>query len=93
MRVLRIYHSGVVSTWRQRERELIRHDVDVELVTAKIWNEGGHAVRHESDGDPFVVGVRTFGHHPNLFVYEPVGALACPPRAARSTCSTSTKSR
>jgi len=72
LRVLRVYHSGVVTSWRARERELARLGVDVTLLSAARWNEGGADVELTSD-DPTVVGVRTFGTHPNLFLYDPVG--------------------
>ncbi|HEY4928811.1 MAG TPA: glycosyltransferase [Acidimicrobiales bacterium] len=71
LRVLRISHSGVVTAWRQRERELRRRGVDVTLVTATRWEEGGSMVDATPSGDEFVVPVRTFGRHPNLFVYDP----------------------
>ena len=71
MRVLRINHSAVVSAWRQRERELQALGVDVELLSASKWEEGGGTVALEPDGDDFVVGARTLGRHPNLFLFDP----------------------
>jgi len=72
-RVLRISKSGVVSAWRERERQLRAHGANLTLLSAKAWEEGGTLVRLSADGDDFVVGVRTFGHHPNGFVYDPIG--------------------
>jgi glycosyltransferase involved in cell wall biosynthesis len=71
VKVLRLYHSGVVSAWRQRDRELRRLGADVTLVTAQQWDEGGAIVRFGADGDQFVVPVRTFGSRPNLFLFDP----------------------
>lgn len=71
MRVLRIYHSGVVTEWRARDRELRRLGVDVRLVTSVAWNEGGATVSFRADGDEFVRCARTLGSHPFLFVYDP----------------------
>jgi glycosyltransferase involved in cell wall biosynthesis len=71
LRVLRISHSGVVTSWRERERDLRRRGVDLTLVTAFRWDEGGAPVPFEAAGDDFVVPVRTFGTHPNLFVFDP----------------------
>jgi glycosyltransferase involved in cell wall biosynthesis len=72
-RVLRIYHAGVMSPWRARERSMARLGVDVVLVSAQSWNEGGASVALDPGPDRFVVGVRTYGRHPNLFLYDPVG--------------------
>ncbi len=71
MRVLRIAHHGVVVAWRERERQLRELGIDVALLSAQRWNEGGRAVRLETEGDHFVHGVRTLGRHPNAFVYDP----------------------
>lgn len=72
MRVLRIAHHAVVSAWRERERQLRRQGARVALLSARVWNEGGRDVALHADGDVFVRGVRTFGTHPNAFVYDPV---------------------
>jgi len=61
----------VVTSWRERERDLRRRGVDLTLVTAVRWDEGGAPVPFEAAGDDFVVPVRTFGTHPNLFVFDP----------------------
>jgi glycosyltransferase involved in cell wall biosynthesis len=71
VRVLRVSHSGVISAWRQRERELSTLGVDVTLATARRWNEGGAEVSFSADADEFAVPVRTFGRHPNIFVFDP----------------------
>jgi glycosyltransferase involved in cell wall biosynthesis len=70
LRVLRISKSGVVTAWRERERLLRSLGVDLTLVTAVRWEEGGSTVAFSADGDGFAVPVRTLGHHPNL--YDPV---------------------
>jgi glycosyltransferase involved in cell wall biosynthesis len=71
LRVLRISHSAVVTAWRQRERLLRRDGVDLTLATAVRWDEGGSLVSFIPAGDDFAVPVRTFGRHPNLFVFDP----------------------
>lgn len=71
MRVLRIYHSGVVTAWRRRDRELRALGADVRMVSSRRWNEGGADVVFESDGDDFATTARTFGRHPYRFVYDP----------------------
>nr|WP_274636873.1 glycosyltransferase [Microbacterium bovistercoris] len=71
MRVLRVAHHAVVSAWRERERRLIAHGVEVDLISSRTWNEGGRAVTLDADGDTFVVGSRTVGHHPSAFAFDP----------------------
>lgn len=71
MRVLRIAHHGVVSAWRERERALRAQGVDVELVSATVWNEGGRDVRLDPGRDDFVRGAATAGRHPSVFVFDP----------------------
>ena len=71
LRVLRVAHSGVVTAWRQRERELRSLGADVTLVTAKQWEEGGSPVDCVPGDDRFVVPVGTVGRHPNLFLFDP----------------------
>jgi len=70
-RVLRVAHHAVVSQWRERERQLRVQGVDITLVSAQRWNEGGSELPLEAGSDEFVIGVRTLGSHPNLFVYDP----------------------
>lgn len=71
MRVLRISHSAVVDEWRGRERALTALGVDVGLICARSWHAGGVEVRLEPRDGERVVGARTFGRHPALFVYDP----------------------
>jgi glycosyltransferase involved in cell wall biosynthesis len=71
LRVLRISHSSVVTSWRERERILRRRGVDVTLVTSRRWEEGGSMVAFTPEGDGFAVPVRTVGRHPNLFLFDP----------------------
>jgi glycosyltransferase involved in cell wall biosynthesis/GT2 family glycosyltransferase len=71
-RVLRIAHHGVVSGWRQRERELIALGADLVLVSSRTWNEGGRDVDFHPESDRFAVGVQTLGRHPSVFVYAPL---------------------
>ena len=72
MRVLRVSHSGVITAWRERERVLRTLGVDVSLATSRHWNEGGKGVHFSADADDFAVPVRTFGRHPNAFVFDPL---------------------
>lgn len=71
MRILRISHSAVVTEWRERERMLRRLGLDVELVTAQAWQEGGRLVRFVPGADGFARSARTWGTHPNVFVFDP----------------------
>ena len=73
LRVLRVYHSGVVKAWRARDHAMCDLGVDVTLVCARAWNEGGAVVRPDlGEGDDGVRPMRTFGTHPNLFAYDPL---------------------
>ncbi len=72
MRVLRIYQSGVVSAWRARDRELRARGVDLLLVSAARWNEGGRDVQCDPGSDDFISIAGTLGHKPNLFLYSPL---------------------
>ena len=73
MRVLRIFHSAVVDAWRERERHLRALGAEVDLLTARRWNEGGTdvALVASSRASPSR-GIRTWGRHPALFVYSPL---------------------
>jgi glycosyltransferase involved in cell wall biosynthesis/GT2 family glycosyltransferase len=71
VRVLRISHSGVVDAWRERERAIRSRGVDLQLLSAEVWNEGGVPVRLEPRSGEPVEGARTLGSHPALFVYDP----------------------
>jgi len=73
MRVLRISHSSVVGSWRDRERALRSLGIDCETLTSIRWEEGGRVVELAPfPGEP-VSGVRTWGHHPCGFLYSPLG--------------------
>ncbi|WP_244972487.1 glycosyltransferase [Paramicrobacterium fandaimingii] len=72
MKILRIAHHGVVQAWRERERQLRDLGSDVTMLSARRWNEGGRRITLDSTPDTFVTGVRTFGRHPNAFLYDPV---------------------
>lgn len=71
MRVLRIFHSGVVDSWRERERALERAGADVTLLTARRWDEGGRMVDLTLRPGEKTRGVATIGRHPALFLYDP----------------------
>ncbi len=70
-RVLRLSHSGVVTSWRERERLLRQRGVDLTLVVAGRWEEGGSVVEFSAEGDEFAIPVRTVGRRPNLFLFDP----------------------
>jgi len=72
LQVLRVYHSGVVTGWRERDRRLRELGCDVRLVSPRRWNEGGRDVELEPGDDDFVVACRTWGRHPYCFVYNPL---------------------
>lgn len=71
MNVVRISHCGVVTPWRERERQLAALGHEVASACPLAWNEGGSLVEFRADGDTFATPMRTFGSHPALFVYEP----------------------
>lgn len=71
MRILRISHSGVVDAWRERERVARSLGHEVHSVTARTWDTGGRPVALQPRPGEDVEGVRTLGHHPALFVYDP----------------------
>ena len=71
VRVLRVSHSAVVDAWRDRERSLRALGHTVHLLSARTWNEGGVDVPLTPRPGEDVVGVRTWGRHPALFVYDP----------------------
>lgn len=71
LRVLRVYHSGVVGAWRERDRRLRDLGIDVTLVAPRRWNEGGRDVVLDPAADAFVEPARTLGRHPYTFVYDP----------------------
>lgn len=71
MRVLRISHSAVVTVWRAREQALRADGSTVHLLSARRWPEGGRPVDLEPRLGEDVIGVRTLGRHPQLFLYDP----------------------
>jgi glycosyltransferase involved in cell wall biosynthesis len=73
LRVLRVYHSGVVRAWRERDTQLRANGCDVTLVAPLRWNEGGRDVALDAGPDEQVRAVRTFGRHPFRFAYDPRG--------------------
>jgi len=74
MRVLRIAHSSLTPTLRQRERALVRcfPEVDLEVITTERWREAEIDVEATAD-DLFPVSMaRTyFSKHIQLFAYDP----------------------
>ena len=72
LRVLWVYHSAVVTAWRRtRVAALAEHGVDVTVVSAPRWNEGGSVVELDPGPGEDVVAARCFGEHPFLFSYDP----------------------
>ncbi|RMI06844.1 glycosyltransferase, partial [Cellulomonas triticagri] len=71
MRVLRFSHSAVVTAWRGREDALRARGMTVRTLSARTWEEGGRPVALEPRPGEDVVGVRTLGRHPNVFLYDP----------------------
>jgi len=69
--VLHVFHAGVVAAWRERDRQLARLGVDVCLVSAARFIEGGTPVHFSADGDSFARAARAFGRHPNRFLFDP----------------------
>lgn len=72
MKVLRVSHSAVVDAWRGRERGLRARGVDVHLLSARTWDEGGAQVDLVRRPGEKVLGLRTIGTHPALFLYDPL---------------------
>ena len=66
MRVLRVSHSAVVDAWRERERAVARRGVEVRLLSAAAWDEGGSRV---------ALVPRT-GDHPSIIVVWTAKATA-----------------
>lgn len=71
MRVLRISHSAVVTAWRGRETALRARGHTVRTLSARRWAEGGRDVDLEPRPGEDVIGVRTLGRHPQVFLYDP----------------------
>ncbi len=72
MRVLRVSHSAVVDAWRERERRPARarppRRAGVSGRVGRGWPR--RCALRARPGEP-VVGARTSGSHPALFVYDP----------------------
>ena len=69
-----MFHSGVMTAWRARERGLRALGHEVRLLAAARWDEGGSVVTLTSDpAEPegSVEPVATTGTHPALFAYDP----------------------
>jgi glycosyltransferase involved in cell wall biosynthesis/GT2 family glycosyltransferase len=66
-----VSHSAVVDEWRGRERALTDLGVDVALFSARAWHAGGVPVELRARPGERVIGVRTIGRHPALFLYDP----------------------
>lgn len=72
LEVLWVYHSAVLGEWRRsRVEALADHGVDVTVVSAPRWNEGGALVELDATPDEHVVSAATLGTHPYLFAYDP----------------------
>ncbi|MDF3046661.1 MAG: glycosyl transferase group 1, partial [Ornithinibacter sp.] len=71
MRALRVSHSAVVDAWRNRERAMRDVGVEVSLLSARAWDEGGITVPLQPRDGEDVLGVATIGRHPALFLYDP----------------------
>lgn len=71
MRALRVSHSAVVDEWRGRERAVASLGVDVALLSARSWPEGGSMVDLRPRAGERVEGVATIGRHPALFLFDP----------------------
>lgn len=72
LRVLWIHHSAVVDEWRRgRVRALAEEGIDVTVVSARRWNEGGALVELAAARSESVVPTATVGTHPYLFAYDP----------------------
>jgi len=71
IRVLRIYHSAVVTAWRRREAALADEGVEVTLISPRRWNEGGAMVDLDAGPDEDIIVVPTLGRHPFRFSAHP----------------------
>lgn len=78
LNTLWIHQSAVVSQWRRGRTEgLATQGVDVVVVSAPRWNEGGATVTLDpgtldAGTDEVVISAATIGKHPYLFVMNPV---------------------
>jgi glycosyltransferase involved in cell wall biosynthesis len=70
LRILRVYHSGVVDEYRERERGLQALGHEVTLVCPPYWQEGGSRVHGSPAADLRVRVIPVRGReHPILFWY------------------------
>jgi glycosyltransferase involved in cell wall biosynthesis/GT2 family glycosyltransferase len=60
-----------VDAWRGRERALAARGIDVQVLCAAEWVEGGVAISPHPLPFESVTPIRTWGSHPALFVYDP----------------------
>lgn len=74
MKVVRIFHSGVVADWRERDRRLRAEGVELTLISPRRWVEGGRRVVLDG-ADTFVRPTTTIGKHPYRFLYNPVALV------------------
>jgi len=85
VRALRVSHSAVVDEWRGRERALASLGVDVALLSARTWPEGGARVDLHPRPGEHVDGVATIGRHPATIHFDtiPVKGTVLPRRRLR----------
>jgi len=79
IRVLRISHSSLTPTLRERERALARDypDIDLQVITAREWREAEVDVKATTDDLFPVFAPRTlFSKHVQLFAWNPSTVIA-----------------
>ena len=79
VRVLRISHSSLTPTLRERERSLARNypDIDLQVVTAREWREAEVDVKATPDDLFPVFAPRTlFSKHVQLFAWNPFAIIS-----------------
>ena len=79
IRILRISHSSLTPTLRERERALARNytDIDLQVVTARQWREAEVDVKATPDDLFPVLAPRTlFSKHVQLFAWDPFTIVA-----------------
>src|SRR5262245_27133343 len=78
IRVLRVSHSSLTPSLRERERALVRNysDIDLQVITAREWREAELNVKGTPD-DLFPVSIpRTlFPKHVQLFAWNPATVI------------------
>src|SRR4051794_36812067 len=81
IRVLRVSHSSLTPSLRERERALVRNypDIDLQVITAREWREAEIEVKGTPDDLFPVFNPKTwFSKHVQLFAWNPatvIGAL------------------